>query len=132
MPNAQSVNHPTAKRIQALSLVEHGVPAKDVAAICEMSSSTVHRLKIKARERGYDPSISRVLKEEYVIDAPRSGQPPKVTEVEKAILDNVRKDRAEREKSSAFLGAEYDLSSTTILTQTKWNEVLQSHEKARS
>ena len=84
--------------------------------------TTGNTLKKKARERGYDPTISRVIKEEYVTDAPRPGQPTKVTEdVEKNILSNVRKNRHEREKSSAILGLEHNLSSTTILRVLKRN-----------
>ena len=56
MPNAQSINHSTAQRIQALTLVEHDVSSKEVAAICEISYSTVYRLKKKTRERDYDSS----------------------------------------------------------------------------
>ena len=122
MPNAQSVNHSNFHRFQALTLAEHGVPVKEVADICKMSTQTIYRLKKQARERGYDPAVSRLLEEAYVIDAPRSGQPPKVTEeVEKAILDNVRKDKSGREKPSAVLGYEHGLSSTTILRVLKRN-----------
>ena len=49
-------------------------------------------------------------------DAPRSGRPTKVTpEGEQVILNNVRHDRNGREKSSAVLGYEHGVSSTTIL-----------------
>ena len=55
-------------------------------------------------------------------DAPRSGRPTKVTpEVEKAILNNVRHDRNGREKSSAVLGYEHGVSSTTILNVLRRN-----------
>lgn len=105
MPNSQSVNHTTAQRLQALALVEYGIPAKTVAKICEMSHQTVYAMKKKARQRGYDPDVSRVLKEEYVIDAPRSGQPLKVAR-------QVGTDG--KEKSPADVWAESDSSPTTI------------------
>ena len=87
-----------AQRLQALTLVEHGVSAKRVEEITEVSTRSISHIKKKARSRGYDPEISRVLKMEYVEDAPRSGQPSKVTPaLEEAILTDVRKDRNGRE-----------------------------------
>ena len=87
-----------AQRLQALTLVEHGVSAKRVEEITEVSTRYISHSKKKARSRGYDPEISRVLKMEYVEDAPRSGQPSKVTPaLEEAILIDVRKDRNGRE-----------------------------------
>ena len=35
----------------------------------------MYRLKKQARDRGYDPAVSRQLKLEYVVDKPRSGRP---------------------------------------------------------
>ena len=81
-----------------------------------VSTRSISALKIKARQRGYDPAVSRVLKVEYIEDAPRSGRPKKVTpEVEQAILNNVVQDRNSREKSSAMIGFDHKLSSTTML-----------------
>ena len=92
-----------AQRLQALTLVEHGVSAKSVEEITEVSTRSISHIKKKARSRGYDPEILRVLKMEYVEDAPRSGQPSKVTPALEAILTDVRKDRNGREKSSAIV-----------------------------
>ena len=73
-------------------MVEHGVGIDAAATASGMTSITVRRLRKKARERGFDPEVSSVMKEEYVKDAPRSGHPPKVTsEVESDILTTVRK-----------------------------------------
>ena len=111
-----------AQRLQALTLVEHGVLAKRVEEITEVSTRSISHIKKKARSRGYDPEISRVLKMEYVEDAPRSGQPSKVTPaLEEAILTDVRKDRNGREKSSAMLAFDHVLSSSTILKILKKN-----------
>ena len=122
MPNAQSNSLTIAQRIQALALVEHGIAAKIVQEVTGVSTSSISALKIKARQRGYDPTVSRVLKVEYIEDAPRSGRPKKVTsEVEQAILNNVVQDRNSREKSSAMIGFDHKLSSTTILRTLKQN-----------
>ena len=110
------------KKLQALSLIEHGIAAKVVQAVTGVSTQSISYLKRKARDRGYDPTISRILKVEYVQDAPRSGRPTKVTpEVEQAILNNVRHDRNGREKSSAVLGYEHGVSATTILNVLRRN-----------
>ena len=122
MPNAQSNSLTIAQRIQALALVEHGIAAKMVQAVTGVSTRSISALKIKARQRGYDPAVSRVLEVEYIEDAPRSGRPKKVTpEVEQAILNNVVQDRNSREKSSAMIGFDHKLSSTTILRTLKQN-----------
>jgi hypothetical protein len=109
--------------LQALALVEHGIAVKIVQAVTEVAIRTISELKRKARSRGYDSKISRVLKLEYVTDASRSGRLSKVTSaVETAILANVRADRNGREKCSARLDYEHGVSSITILRVLKRNE----------
>ena len=78
MPNAQSNSLTIAQRIQALALVEHGIAAKIVQEVTGVSTRSISALKIKARQRGYDPVVSRVLKVEYIEDAPRSGRPKRL------------------------------------------------------
>ena len=124
MPNAQSVNHDADTRMQALALAEAGIAVKIVKAISELSHQTIYRLKKQARERGYDPEKSKKLLLKYVLDKPRSDRSPLVTpEVEQTILETVRKDRDGREKSSARIGYEHKLSSTTILKVMKRNNM---------
>ena len=124
MSNAQSINHTTAQRIQTLTLAEHDVAVKIVADICEMSHQSVYVLKKKTRQRNYNSEISRLLKKKYVTDTPRSERSLKVTsEIEKNILENVRKDRNSREKSFAVLEFEHDISSIIILEVLKRNEM---------
>lgn len=75
----QSNSTTIAQRIQAVALIEAGIAIKIVATTVEVSHQTVYKWRKIAIERGYDPKVSKVLKEEYVTDAPRSGRPPKVT-----------------------------------------------------
>ena len=70
--------HTIAERIQALALVEYGVPPPRVAEITGVSERQIYRLKSTARQRGFDPQVSSILKAEYVTDSPRSGRPRKV------------------------------------------------------
>ena len=122
MPDAQSNSLTIAQRIQALALVEHGIAAKIVQAMTGVSTRSISALKTKARQRDYDPAVSPVLKVEYMEDAPRSGRPKKVIpDVEQAILNNVVQDRNSREKSSAMIGFNHKLSSTTMLRTLKQN-----------
>ena len=108
--------------MQALALAEHGIAVKIIEATTQMSNQFIYRLKKQARVRGYNPEISRQLRIEYVIDAPKSGRSVLVTPaVEQAILKTVRKDRNGREKISAQIGYEHALSFTTILTVLKKN-----------
>jgi hypothetical protein len=111
------------QRLQALALAEKNIAVKIVQTITEVSVRFISALKKKAREREYDPSVSRVLKLEYIEDAPRSRRSLKVTSVvEAAILNNVQTDRHEREKTSTFLRYEHEVSSNTILRVLKRNE----------
>jgi transposase len=67
--------HDIAVRIQALALAEEGIKVARITEITGLSRRTIFYLKKRARDRGYDPARSRVLKMEYVEDAPRSGRP---------------------------------------------------------
>ena len=112
----------TGQKLQELCLVEHGIAVKVVQAVTGVSTQSISYIKRKALDRGYDPTVSRILKVEYVEDACRSGRPLKVTsEVEQAILDNIRHDRNGREKYSAVLGYEHGVLSTTILNVLRRN-----------
>jgi transposase len=106
--------HDIATRVQALALYEEGITIKRIMEITGLSRSTIYDLRKKARKRGYDPTVSRIILLKYVEDAPRSGRPTKATEEQKAeLLDHVRKDRTGREKSTAELGELIGVSPRT-------------------
>jgi hypothetical protein len=128
MPNAQSVNHDLGQRLQALALAEFGVAQTVVTEITGLSRSSVSRLKKQARERGYDPSVSRALKLEYVEDAPRSGRPPIPKETEDAILEKLANgNRNVREMPAGLIAYEHNqtheqrVSPTSVLRILKRN-----------
>lgn len=59
----------------------------------------------------------------YVKNATRSERPFKATpEMKEAILNNVQKNRHEREKTSAMLSVDHDMCSTIVLKILKKNE----------
>ena len=72
----RSVNHTIAQRLQALALAEAGIVIRQAAALSGLSNAKlVRRLQKKVRDRGYDPTVSTIMKSEYVSDAARSGRP---------------------------------------------------------
>ena len=73
--------HSTAARIQALALAEAHFSLERIHDVTGIDPKVVAGLRKLARDRGYDPNVSMVLKEEYVWDPPNSnkpkGRPPK-------------------------------------------------------
>ncbi|KIW31156.1 hypothetical protein, variant [Cladophialophora immunda] len=71
----------TAVRIQALALAEASIAYDRIQEITGMEPKVITGLRRLARERGYNPSDSMQLKEEYVLDPPSAprprGRPPK-------------------------------------------------------
>lgn len=106
--------HNVGTRVQALALVEYGIPVDKVTAWTGLSRSTIYELKAKAKERGYNPQIDKTLKIEYVVDAPRSGRPRKVTEAKELNASTAvgrdtlggNRDAEEREDVRASVQAE--------------------------
>ena len=85
--DGRSVNHTIAQRVQALAIAEAGIALKQAAALSGLhNAQSVKRLQQKARARGYDPTVSTILKSEYVCDAPRSGRPLVFTAEKEAIM----------------------------------------------
>lgn len=65
----------TAVRIQALALAEAHISTERIQEITGMDPKIVVGLRKLARERGYDPNVSMVLKDEYVEDQPNTNRP---------------------------------------------------------
>lgn len=112
--------HTTAERIQALALIEEGVPVDRVTTVSGMSKASIYRLQKTARARGYDPTVSRKLKDEYVQDAPRSGRPKKLSpEQEQQLLEVLQNNRTAGngntpEKTMQQLASEAGISSVSV------------------
>src|SRR5450432_1046824 len=67
--------HSIGARIQAITLLEIGIPHWDIKAKTGISKSQVYRLRNKAINRGWDPKISSIVEVHHVEDTPRSGRP---------------------------------------------------------
>lgn len=68
-------DHSTAVRVQALALAEASISSERIQEITGMDPKVLAGLRRLARERGYDPSVSMILKEEYVLDPPNTSRP---------------------------------------------------------
>jgi hypothetical protein len=67
-----------------------------------------------ALERGFDPTVSSLILDEYVADAPRASRPQVAREKVIELLEVVRGSRNIREMTAAELGREVGLGSSTI------------------
>lgn len=86
-----------ATRAQVVALKEVGLSKEKITNITGVSRRQIQYLYAHALERGYNPAVSKVLKDEYFVDAPRAGRPKKATkEATLELLANVRKTRATR------------------------------------
>ncbi|KAF1981718.1 hypothetical protein K402DRAFT_312670, partial [Aulographum hederae CBS 113979] len=100
------------------------IVGKSTAEVIEktgLSKSTINTIYARAIERGFDPNIlPLVIKNEYLIDAPRSGRPSKQKdpEIQDAITTKVRLDRYGREKSCADIAGELSQQGINISAAT--------------
>lgn len=67
--------HSNAVRIQALALAEASISSEKIQEITGIDPKILAGLRKLARERGYDPTVSMQLKEEYVVDPPNANRP---------------------------------------------------------
>ena len=74
------------------------MPIEQVMKVTSLSKSTIYRIRQVAKERGYDPIVDSVYKDEYFKEASKSGR-PKICdeETQHTILGYVEADRAGQE-----------------------------------
>jgi transposase len=73
---------PLAVRAQVVAFRVAGLTNKQIAEMTGVSLRQIQSWYNNALKRGYDPSVSILLKDEHLVDAPRSGRPKKAaTEV---------------------------------------------------
>lgn len=91
--------HSTAVRVQALALAEASISSERIQEITGMDPKVLAGLRKLARDRGYDPSVSMQLKEEYVLDPPNHtrprGRPKKRKATNEADVDPALTDMAD-------------------------------------
>jgi hypothetical protein len=67
------VDFPMALRIQALALAEASISHDRIHEITGIETKLVNKMRKIARERGYDPTTSMQMKDEYVADPANKG-----------------------------------------------------------
>lgn len=82
-------SHDVGTRLQALCMLEYGLPIAQIIADTGMSSSSVYRLRDNAIKRGYARNEGRKLLLSYVADIERPGR-PKVATTEAVAQEVIR------------------------------------------
>jgi transposase len=106
-----------ATRAQVVTLKAMGVKNDQITAKTGVPDRTIRGIYERAIKRGFDPnSALPVVKDEHVVDAPRSGRPSKQTEENKQeVIKKVRRDRYGREKTCAQIASEMNnISEVTV------------------
>jgi hypothetical protein len=106
----------TIQRVYCLVLITEGYSSQEIERKTGVKQRTQANIKKKAFQRGFRPDIDPRILTYYVEDAPRSGRPKEISiDTEKALLQEVRVDRAGREKSSEVLAYSQKISVTSAL-----------------
>jgi transposase len=112
-PKGQPRPYDIVQRAQALTLHRLGVPFNIILETTGVPKRQVYRYLETAKERGYDPSLSEILRDEYLTNAPIPGRPRALNEeAEEELVQAIRRDRYAREKDSLSLGIERNISVT--------------------
>ncbi|KFZ10796.1 hypothetical protein V502_07922 [Pseudogymnoascus sp. VKM F-4520 (FW-2644)] len=117
---SSGATYPMAVRAQCLTLRAIGKPNHEISRLLGPSERQIRLWLQAAKERGYNPQASIVLKDEYLIDKPRSGRPPKVS---LEVVQDVLKDRYAREKSAAEIRFDFEVSDTYVQRLYKLNGI---------
>ena len=72
------------------------MPPRRVAEVTNFSARQPYRLQEMARKRGYDPSVSLVIKDEYLAVAPRSGRLKKIRPEKEGVASEEPDDDAQQ------------------------------------
>ena len=102
-------------RIQALVYLNQGMPVNEISRLLKTSRASIYRWRSIATERGFDPNKNKGIQLEYLVDAPRSGRPPKVTkQIERQIVKAITKTKTSRSLTGLEIGLQVGLSERTI------------------
>jgi hypothetical protein len=90
LPSRTSIpRHSIRARIQAITLLELGIPHWDIKAKTGVSKSQLYKLRNKAINRGWDPKKSSIVEVYHVEDTPHSRRPKVSQDVVDLILKMV-------------------------------------------
>jgi transposase len=87
-------SYDVAQRAQALTLHRLGVSFDTIFETTGVPKRQVYRYLETAKERGYNPSLSEILRDEYLTNAPIPGRPRALNEeAEEELVQAIRRDR---------------------------------------
>jgi transposase len=75
MSSSTGKSYPLSVRAQVVTLRIAGLTNAQIVEMTGVSRRQIQSWYSNALKRGYDPSVSKLLKDEYLVDAPRSGRP---------------------------------------------------------
>ncbi len=101
---------------QALTLAEIEHFMHEIMAITNLAQFTIYQYKFMAWKWGYDPTISCILKDEYLVNDSRSERPFVLIEKQKKnLVTSVKKNKNNWEKSAQCIAFEHDVFKSTVL-----------------
>ena len=104
------------QRVQCLTLIAEGFSGRFIETKTGIKPSAQTHLKNKAFQRGFRPDSDPQILLHHVEDGARSGRPKQITlTTEQNLIQSVKADRAEREKSSEVLAYEAGISQSSAL-----------------
>lgn len=72
--------HNIATHTQVLALLQASVPIDHVSKISDISVNQIYCINKKARKRGYNPTTSTIISDDFLIDASYFGYLKKIIE----------------------------------------------------
>jgi transposase len=105
--------HSNALRSQALTLLGLGWTYQQTFEYTGIPKETLRDIKKRAQDRGWDPAVDARIRDEYIADAKRKGRPPIPEQTKQQLIENVRKDRNSREKSTEVLAFKVSISPSS-------------------
>jgi hypothetical protein len=114
--------HTAAARVQALTLLHctPGPPSNEkydqIYRMIGIPPRSLRQISHTARNRGFDPAVSLIIKDAYVEDAKRSGRPVTATtpEISEKVTALIRQTRATREYSSEYVAWKFGISASSV------------------
>ena len=113
--------HCNSARIQAVTMLILGIPVDTIHTFTHISISQINRLMKKAKRRGFDPEVSKIVTVEHVQDEERPGRPKCSQVVRDLIIKTVTQNSTTRQWSSQRIASE--VSSTPGIAEVSASTV---------
>ena len=114
MPTDFQLTDRIVTRIQGLSLWTSGMKLHEVMKITGLTSKALYKIRQRAIDRGFNPTVNPKILAVYVQDSLRSGRPGISLEKYDNVIAKVTKDRFGREKSTRYIASELQISQQSL------------------